>query len=283
MCEATQNQIVLIEASLRVKDRWTPDHPEYKEYYQETVVTQYQKAVDELERLVVMRLFELAKIRASGTGRHAARTLIYTLLITRILVGYKLRQQIGKALQQRSEAVRTAIERYNVQALKFNPPRPQLSWSQIVDYVFLGEFDVLRLGISDKRHEKWTKQAHRDAASKFFKLCRAREEIARLNVEVQRLEFSMQAESDKVTTALRALTTEDPPLAAELQYRWKYRSSVNDVHRKRLAELRTMLYFTGARVPVLCTPDNTGELHDDSNEEDTHIEVARNFVAEIVD
>ncbi|KAF8329666.1 hypothetical protein F5887DRAFT_896614 [Amanita rubescens] len=59
MCEATQNQLVLAEASLGVKERWTAEHPEYKEYYQENVITQYQNAVDELERLVVMRLFEL--------------------------------------------------------------------------------------------------------------------------------------------------------------------------------------------------------------------------------
>ncbi|KAF8329665.1 hypothetical protein F5887DRAFT_843779, partial [Amanita rubescens] len=160
--------------------------------------------------------------------------------------GYKLREQIAKALQKRSEAIRNAIQRYNTQALKFNPPKPELSWSQIVDYVFLGEFDVLRLSISDKCHEKWTQQVHREAAVKFFKLCRAREEIARLNVEVQRLESFMQAESDKVATVLMALATNDPPLAAELRHRWKYRSSVNGIHRNRLAELRRMSYFTGA-------------------------------------
>ena len=158
-----------------------------------------------------------------------------------------------------------------------------MSWSQIVDYVYLGEFDVLRLGISDRSHEKWTKQVHREAAIKFFKLCRAREEIRRLNVEVRRLEFSMQTESNKVTVMLRTLATEDPPLASELQRQWKYRSSVNDVHRNRLAELRTMSYFTGARVTMSCTLDNTEGLHDDTTEEDTHIEVATDFIAEIMD
>ena len=37
-------------------------------FYQETVLTNYERALDELERLVVMRLFELAKMSASGTG-----------------------------------------------------------------------------------------------------------------------------------------------------------------------------------------------------------------------
>jgi len=68
MAEATSNLIGKLEAKLGIKTRWTTDHPDYKTYYKENVVTEYQKAVDELERLVVMRLFELTKMGASGTG-----------------------------------------------------------------------------------------------------------------------------------------------------------------------------------------------------------------------
>jgi hypothetical protein len=69
------------------------------------------------------------------------------------------------------------IKRYNMQAEKLNPPRPPLSWSEIVEYSILAEFDVLCLAISDKRHEDWVKPANREAAMKYFKLCHAREEI----------------------------------------------------------------------------------------------------------
>ncbi|KAG2737343.1 hypothetical protein P692DRAFT_201733361, partial [Suillus brevipes Sb2] len=51
---------------------------------------------------------------------------------------------IGKALQRRSEAIRNAINKYNVQAVALNPPRAHISWKDIADYSFLGEFDVLR-------------------------------------------------------------------------------------------------------------------------------------------
>jgi hypothetical protein len=41
---------------------------EYKTFYQETVLTNYKRVLDELEHLVVMRLFELTKMSSSGMG-----------------------------------------------------------------------------------------------------------------------------------------------------------------------------------------------------------------------
>ena len=60
------------------------------------------------------------------------------------VIGYKLCRQISKALQRRSEAIRKAITRYNIQAAALNPPRPSISWKDITQYTFLGEFDLLR-------------------------------------------------------------------------------------------------------------------------------------------
>lgn len=57
-----------IETELDIQTRWTSSHPEYLEFYQQTIRTSYSKALDELERLVVMRLFELAKMSTSGIG-----------------------------------------------------------------------------------------------------------------------------------------------------------------------------------------------------------------------
>ncbi|KAJ7484572.1 hypothetical protein FB451DRAFT_1436491 [Mycena latifolia] len=54
----------------------------------------YQLALDELELLIVERIFELMKMNQSQTG-------------------YKLRKHITKALQARSKAVRNTIDRYN--------------------------------------------------------------------------------------------------------------------------------------------------------------------------
>jgi hypothetical protein len=93
------------------------------------------------------------------------------------ILGYKLRQQISKALQRRSEAIRNAINRYNMQAVALIPPHPKISWKDIVDYSFLGEFDLLRHSRADIRSNDWAKPAHREATNKFFKLRRAHEEV----------------------------------------------------------------------------------------------------------
>lgn len=65
MREATSNHIANLESTLGIKQHWTTLHPEYVEYYQNNVLTDYQKAVDELEQLVVMWLFELTKMSVS--------------------------------------------------------------------------------------------------------------------------------------------------------------------------------------------------------------------------
>jgi hypothetical protein len=63
-----------LENSLNVEERWTEAAPEYKTFFQENILTSYERALDELERLVVMRLFELAKMGTSGTGAHHVHT-----------------------------------------------------------------------------------------------------------------------------------------------------------------------------------------------------------------
>ncbi|KAG1719980.1 hypothetical protein EDB19DRAFT_1647521, partial [Suillus lakei] len=113
-----------IEIQLEIEECWVVGGEAYNQYKQQASQRQYRAALDELEHLVVMRLFELSKLSLSGTG-------------------YKLRQQIGKALQCRSDAIRNALNQYNVQAAALNPPRPQLSWKNITEYSFLGEFDLL--------------------------------------------------------------------------------------------------------------------------------------------
>ncbi|EPT04892.1 hypothetical protein FOMPIDRAFT_1045565 [Fomitopsis schrenkii] len=69
-----------LEDELDIAERWTPGTADYEMAIKQLAVRQYQKAVDDLEHLVVQRLFELTKLRMSGTG-------------------YKLREKIGKALK----------------------------------------------------------------------------------------------------------------------------------------------------------------------------------------
>jgi hypothetical protein len=65
-----ESYVESLENSLNIEERWTEASPEYKTFFQENVLTSYERALDDLERLVVMRLFELAKMGTSGTGAY---------------------------------------------------------------------------------------------------------------------------------------------------------------------------------------------------------------------
>ena len=60
--------IHILETQLGIAEHWKIGGEEYRKYQQETVLVDYREALDELERLVVQRLFELAKLGMSRTG-----------------------------------------------------------------------------------------------------------------------------------------------------------------------------------------------------------------------
>ena len=57
--------------------------------------------------------------------------------IKTLLTGYKLRKHIAKALSAWSQAIRTALDRYNDAAAAMKPKKPLLSWENVVEYAFL--------------------------------------------------------------------------------------------------------------------------------------------------
>ncbi|KAH6906938.1 hypothetical protein BKA70DRAFT_1372270 [Coprinopsis sp. MPI-PUGE-AT-0042] len=120
------------EQRLEITERWTPGTHEWVVAQEMASLRRYRKCLDELEALIVSRMFELTKINMARTG-------------------YKLRKHISKALQVRSKAIRAALDRYNDAAKRMLPPRPQLTWDQIVDYSFLADFDLLRDSREDIR------------------------------------------------------------------------------------------------------------------------------------
>ncbi|KAG1731798.1 hypothetical protein EDD22DRAFT_852830 [Suillus occidentalis] len=69
-----------LEVKLRITQRWVPDDQEWRDAGRLVANRKLQRALDNLEGLVVARIFELSKMNRAGTG-------------------YKLRKHIGKALQ----------------------------------------------------------------------------------------------------------------------------------------------------------------------------------------
>lgn len=189
-----------------------------------------------------MRLFELSKLSLSGTGKQFL--LIWLCQITNISRGYKLRQQISKALQWHSETICKAIAHYNVKAAALNPPHDKISWKDIADYSLLAKFDFLWHSRNDV-HDDWARPAYREATSKYFKLLRAHEEITQLNVEILRLRTAIYNEELHVTAIICDLSGSDPLLASELKRQWHSGAAINAVHNYCLDQIGSLMGFSG--------------------------------------
>jgi len=205
----------------------------------------YRHALDDLERLVVQRLLELTKLNIAGTGMTKYIRGVCTLN-TQDFIGYKLRTHIAKALQHCSEAIRKALTKYNQQAQRLTPIRSTLSWVQVVDYGFLGEFDLLRNSRTDVRSEEWAKPGNRELTTRYMELSRAREEIDRLNVEIKRLRTYMHYEAQDHEDAVSRVLAKDPALAAEIARRWALRRAVNTLHEQHLGQVFALPGFSGS-------------------------------------
>ncbi|KAJ7039975.1 hypothetical protein C8F04DRAFT_1208839 [Mycena alexandri] len=135
------------EIRMGVKDRWLDTSPEWAEAAHLVSTKRYRLALLKLECLVVQRMFELTKMNLSQTG-------------------YKLRKHIAKALQS------------------IVPPGRQLSWSEVIEYAFLADFDLLRKPAELGEVRPWATPVARLLLDKYFKIERAREEIKRCNIEI---------------------------------------------------------------------------------------------------
>jgi hypothetical protein len=66
--QAAENLVLAIEDKLDILTRWLPVHPEYVAVVAASGERQYKSALDEIECLVVQRLFELTKLNLMSTG-----------------------------------------------------------------------------------------------------------------------------------------------------------------------------------------------------------------------
>lgn len=177
-----------------------------------------------------------------------------------------MRKHIAKALQTRSKAVRNALDKYNSSAAALQPPKPQLTWDQVVHYSFVSEFDLLRHACREDISEKpWATPAGRIAMDAFFKGERAKEEIQRLNVEIRRLYTWMQDLEASLLAAENKTSQTDPILAFHIHLYRISRSRGHKLHRQRLASLSKMRSFTGNLTrgkPVTPLPHTTCSSED---------------------
>ncbi|KAG1846246.1 hypothetical protein DFJ58DRAFT_717382 [Suillus subalutaceus] len=232
--------VQLLECKLGIIARWVPEDEEWQKAGRLVANRKYQRALDRLEGLVVARIFELAKMNRAGTG-------------------YKLRKHIARALQTRSAAIRSALNTYNNLASAVYPPRQILKWEDVVEYAFLADFELLRKTRSDVSQLPWSSPAARSGMDLYFKMCRAREEICRLNIEVRRLVTYIRDEDKYLRVCEDRLTVANPALAHQIAIHRNIRGRFNSRHIKRLNDISKLPGFNGTLVPGLSACTGIGE------------------------
>jgi hypothetical protein len=68
--ESCLRQIIEMEVRMGIEKRWDPLSPEYLEMLGYLSVRKYQRALEELQRLAIQRLFELHRMNISATGEY---------------------------------------------------------------------------------------------------------------------------------------------------------------------------------------------------------------------
>ncbi|KAI6014150.1 hypothetical protein BKA83DRAFT_4473883 [Pisolithus microcarpus] len=244
-----------LERKLNISRRWVPEDKEWQNAGRLVANREYCRALDNLESLVVARLFELTKMNRAGTG-------------------YKLRKHIAKALQTRSAAIKVALDRYNKCALVVRPPRQTLRWEEVVEYAFLADFDLLRDTREDISQRPWAHPTARFALDTFFKMRRAEEEIARLNIEIRRVITYIRDEECFLRTCEKKISNIHPALAHQVSRRRNFHSQFNGFHLKRLHDIATLPGFSGnlhlgeTRLQPPSSQPLHGDTHQDLEEEE---------------
>jgi hypothetical protein len=262
-----------LERKLEVVERWTSERPEWGAAAVLVGKRRYQRCLDSLEGLIVSRMFELTKMNLSQTGTSSSY-LFNTFLCT--LVGYKLRKHIAKALQARSQAIRNALEKYNNAASALSPPRPHLSWNDVVEYAFLADFDLLRDTRRDIRDRPWATPACRLAMDRYFKLERAREEIQRLNIEILRVITYLCDEDVFLKKKEDEIRLYDSSLAHQVSLHRRERGRFNSQHMNHFKKLAALPGFTGSILPGISLESAVEGLTEHGTNRDEDMQVDAN-------
>ncbi|KAF7984573.1 hypothetical protein HWV62_13791 [Athelia sp. TMB] len=238
--EKELNLVLDLEVKLEVTTRWTPECEEWIQTANLVAMRRYRRALDHVEGLIVARMFELTKMNMSQTG-------------------YKERSHLSKALQSRSQAIRTALDNYNTAARALPIPRRQLQWKEVVDYAFLSDFDLLRDAREDISSKTWATPAGRLAMDLHYKIRHAHEEIERLNVEVRRVATFVRDENLYLHHMESKLQHEDPHLAHQVARLRVRRGRFDHEHQRRLIKISKLEGFTGTIVPGAAVESGPGE------------------------
>ncbi|KZT31570.1 hypothetical protein SISSUDRAFT_959411, partial [Sistotremastrum suecicum HHB10207 ss-3] len=125
------------------------------------------------------------------------------------------------------------------------PARPLLDSKKILDYAYLGEFELLRESPNGILEKPWAQPVARETSVLHFKLLRAEEEVVRLNIELKRLKTFMVEEEAFLGNEFDRIAPENPPLGFQLLRRLSRLTYINGMHWDVIARIEAMDGFTG--------------------------------------
>lgn len=120
-------------------------------------------------------------------------------------------------LKSRSEAIRAAIKTYNDAAKQAK--RPILNPDDVLQYSYIGQFDVLKDTRNAVTEKPWAVPANRIARDAWYRSERAKEEIIRAEVEVARLRSWVEKEEALFSERIKSVADGDINLADEMSRR----------------------------------------------------------------
>ncbi|KAJ7599714.1 hypothetical protein C8J56DRAFT_879514 [Mycena floridula] len=192
-----QEEVLAMEMQLGImpQERWSEGDANWVLNAERAAMASYQKELDRLEGLVVERILELGKTNRSQTG-------------------YKMRKHIGNTVKTHSQAIRTALDKYNAAATKLTPPQLSLDWDT-----------------------PWAKPAGRSLQEQHYKILQAWEEIQRCDIEISWLWTHMADETKLLEAREDETMLMNPALAYQIrQYRLEW-GRFNAIHVKGLQKL----------------------------------------------
>jgi hypothetical protein len=137
-------------------------------------------------------------------------------------------------------------------------------YSDVVEYCNFSEFEILKHSDHDLLSKEWATLANRQAAKKYFKIERAKEEIRRCHIEIARLQAWVDADDAEMCSAVAVHESSDPAFAAHLKAIQMQRCHVNDHLRLRLQQIYRLPGYCGPLPPATAllssAPASNGEL-----------------------
>lgn len=206
----------------------------------------YNKALDDLERLVVMCLLELMKLNQSEVGELSFITFVPN---SHVLLAYDKWTNIWKKLKTHAEAIKNAVKCYNHQAALLDPPQEQVDINQSLKHSFISDFNLLHLSWEDIWDKPWAQPANHEAMARHFQIKAVQDKIVRLDMEIWRLVTSIIDEAKDMATTIQTLVQINQPLTVEIEARWGLWRCINCELVTQILKLTQKNGFQGSVIP----------------------------------